>query len=303
MNARSPHAPSRRVASLALGSFLFLLSACGTSSPEGTGDAGGSSDGPEAVSAEAGIAARNQQAAAIGRTAADGKLSADASLPVDCGIGGEAYEPTAEELAAANADTEALVEALETAGFAYTLTEDDLGFLSLEWDYANAEIQAVIDQFWTERYPPEPLPAEEVERLKAENDRLAAALDAVGAGYTRRSDASGAEWMEWDYENPEAQAAVEAVYAELYPPIPPTEEELATVRADADRLAAAFDAAGIDYVRMVDDLGWEWVEWDYDDPEIAGNVDAVFNELYPVAPLPEGTELCEVIDSGLVDGE
>ncbi|MDA3041142.1 MAG: hypothetical protein O3C27_16755 [Actinomycetota bacterium] len=287
--------PRRSLAALA--SFFLLLSACGSS----TSDAGASNEtsgadlAADAVSAEEGAASRQAQASALGAAVgagADGKeLASD--MAIDCGIDVEEYEPTAEEIATSNADTDALADALEAAGIATTRTTDVYGFTILEWDYENSAAQEVADAFWTERYPPEPLPAEEIARIKAENEAIAAALDAVGASYTLGEDALGAEWLQWDYENPEAAEAVAAVYAKLYPSIPPTEEELAESHRQADELAAAFEATGITFTRVSDELGWEWLEWDYEDPEAVAAVEKVFAELYPIDPTIDPCALAE----------
>ncbi len=299
----SSSTPRRSVAALA--SFLLLLSACGSSTSDGSasgagGDAntettegGGAAPVEETVSAEEGAASRQAQESALGAAGASGKERLTSDIAIDCGTGGEVYEPTAEEIATSNADTDALAAALESAGIATTSSTDDYGFTILEWDYENPAAQEVVDTFWTERYPPEPLPAEEIARIKSENDAIAAALDAAGVSYTREQDASGAEWLQWDYENPEASEAVEAVYAELYPPIPPTEEELAESRRQTDQMAAAFEAAGIEFTRVSDELGWEWLEWDYEDPDATAAVEQVFAELYPVDPNLDPCALAE----------
>lgn len=291
--------PRRSLAAAA--AFLLLLSACGGSTSDGAAGSGSDPDSStettaatgDTVSAEEGAASRQAQQSALGAAGAAGKERLTSDMAIDCGAGGEVYEPTAEEIAVANADTDALAAALEAAGIATTSSTDDYGFKLLEWDYENPAAEEIVNAFWTERYPPEPLPAEEIARIQAENDLLAAALDAAGATYTRQQDASGREWLEWDYENPEAVAAVEAVYAELYPVTPPTEEELAVSRRETDELAAAFEAAGIEFTRVSDELGWEWLEWDYEDAEAAAAVEKVFAELYPVDPNLDPCALAE----------
>ncbi len=257
--------------------LTFALSACSSLDTPG---AAGASDGEQSitVSAAEGAVARDMQSAALD---ADAKISSD--LAIDCGID-EVYEPTPEEIASSNADVDGLAAAFEAAGVAYTRSEDELGFVALEWDYESPVAQEVSDTYWAERYPPQPLPSEEVARLKAENDAIVAALEEVGAEYTRHPDPSGAEWIEWDYANAVASDAVETVYAELYPPVPPSTEEVEAAKAENDKLAEAFDAAGIVYTRKADDAGWEWIEWDYEDEQVSLAVQAVFDELYPFDP-------------------
>ncbi len=203
----------------------------------------------------------------------------------------------AEELAAANADQDALAAALDTYGVTYTRSVDEYGFVLIDMDWNDAVAQAVADSFWAERYRPEPIPADELARMTAENDRLAAALDGAGVGYTRQTDRWGNEWIEYDYEDPKAQEVVDAYYAELYPPVPLSAEELATMRAENDRIAAAFDAAGVAYTRMTDETGWEWLEWDFEDADTVAAVDAVYAELYPIDPT---IDPCALVDDAAV---
>jgi hypothetical protein len=321
MNA--PKRRSRLVAAAAgLAGLALVAGACGDdpaptepSAAVDTADTTDTTDGVVQVSATEGAAARAERDAVLGRAEAPlGSYGAEAStmtvasdqpIPIegDCGIGGEPYVPTAEEIAAANADTDALAAVLDTYGVAYERIVDDLGFAYLETDYADVVAQSVVDSFWADRYPPEPIDPAELDRIRAENDRIAAALDAAGVAYTRQSDDSGWEWLEWDYENVAAQEAVEAVYAELYPPVPPSAEELERMHAENDRVAAAFDAAGITYTRMTDDAGWEWIEWDYEDPAAGEAAQKVFEELYPPMPMPEPIVCVEPALVDPIEGE
>ncbi|MFN3218020.1 MAG: hypothetical protein ACE367_16110 [Acidimicrobiales bacterium] len=326
MNA--PKHRSRLVAAAAgLAGLVLVAGACGDdpaptepSAAIDTADTTDTTDGVVQVSAADGAAARAERDAVLGRAEAPlGSHGAESSaltvatdqpIPTegDCGIGGEPYVPTAEEIAAANADTDALAIVLDTYGITYERIVDDLGFAYLETDYTDVVAQSVVDSFWADRYPPEPIDPAELDRIRAENDRIAAALDAAGVAYTRHSDDSGWEWLEWDYENAAAQEAVEAVYAELYPPVPPSAEESERMRAENDRVAAAFDAAGIAYTRMTDEAGWEWIEWDYEDPAASEAAQEVFEELYPPMPMPEPIvcvepALVDPIEGEAIEGE
>lgn len=247
---------------------------------------------------------------AVAATESTEPYPTDGPYPVDCGYGGEPYVPTAEELAEVNADSNALAAVLTRYGIDHTFVVDDIGYGYVEYDFDDVVTQSVVDSFWEQRYPiepSEPISVEELDRLQAENDLIAAALDAAGIAYTRVTDESGFEYLEWDYENADAQAAVDAVYAELYPPTPPTSEDLEFMNAENDRLATAFDAAGIAYTIVSDDAGWSWVEWDYDDESLIDAVAAVFDELYPVEPLGElpiapPIDDCEIdIEPGIID--
>ncbi len=307
--SRTTHNPNRRVrfiANIAGAVTLSLFAvACGSDAELTTSDPGGQATDvttAPVLSAADGAAARDAQQAARGSTGAlqtsatnqeDSRLASDSLI--DCGI---PYEPSAEEIRDANANTDALVAVLDTYEVPYEVITDDFGFTYVQTDYIDVVAQSVVDSFWQNRFPVdeaviEPISAEDLARQTAENDALVAALEAVGATYTRHSDDAGWEWIEWDYENAEAATAIEAVYAELYPPVPPSADELASMKAENDKVAAAFDAAGIAFTRPVDQAGWEWIEWDYDDESIQDAVTAVFDELYPVEPGLPCPELLE----------
>ncbi len=260
------------------------LAACGSDTSATTAtEASEAVNSTDVVSAEAGAAARDRMAAAQ----PDSKLASGAaadSIAVDCGLDGEPYVPTAEELAANNGDTSAFAAAFDAAGIAYTTITDDFGFTYLEYDYDDAAARTAADAFWNERYPVEPPLQADLDQVRSDNDVIAAALDGAGIAYTRTTDVAGWDMIVWDYEDQAAQDAVNAAYAELYPPQPPSAEDLAYMAAENDKLAAAFDAAGVPYTMVSDEVGWSWIEWDFEDPAIVAAVDAVYNELYPVAP-------------------
>ena len=227
----------------------------------------------DVLSAAEGAAARSRrtQFQPLAATAKDmgGKLAAasaslgaidDKPAPAQCGSGEGDSQPSPDDIASANADTEALAGTLRTYGIAYTRSTDGQGYLSLDWDYNDVVAQSVSDSYWANRYPSQPPSQAELDQVKAENDAVARHLDTAGIAYTRTRDAQGWENVEYDYDNPAAQKAVDDAYTELYPPVPPSAEELAITRADNDRQAAAFDAAGIAYRRVSDELGWEWLE-------------------------------------------
>jgi len=244
------------------------------------------------LSAEAGMAARAQRAqfgpggAAGLAESATAKVAAGADAAMCGPADGGDYVPTAEELANANADIEAQASVFDTYGIAYTRSVDELGYLILRWDTNDVVAQSVSDSFWADRYPV-PVPTQaELDKARADNDVIARHLDEAGIPYTRSTDGSGWETIDYDYDDPAAQKAVDEAYAELYPPVAPTAEEKAAMKADNDKLAAAFDQAGIAYTRKSDELGWEWIEWDYENPTVQAEVDAVFAELYPVEEGP-----------------
>ncbi len=287
--------PPRKTLALAL-AFGLTITACGsdgttdsaTTSTEATTATTGDNTQTAVLTAEEGAAARQERAALTAGVSTEGGAAAASLAAIDGRLadsalecGGEVYVPTAEELAAVNADVDALAATFDRFGITYTASVDDTGYAYLDYDYNDAVVQSVADSFWQDRYPVQPPSQEDLDSVRATNDVLAAALDAAGVAYTRTTDDAGWENLEWDYENLDAQAAIDAAYAELYPPIPPSAEDLAYQNEENSKLMAAFDAAGVPYTLMTDELGWAWVEWDYLDESLNDRVNAVFNELYP----------------------
>ncbi|MEL6892161.1 MAG: hypothetical protein AAFP84_11230 [Actinomycetota bacterium] len=307
--------PHRLSAALVAGAVI--LAACGSDGELADEQLPGVDDttDDEVVSAAAGAAARNVQARFAGRAnsvaeaspSADAttSVSADSDITIDCG-GLEPYEPTQAELDTANAEARELATALTRFGVEHTVEVDDLGFESVRTDWTDAVAQSVVDSWWNARFPVdepvgepaqvEPIDPGELEQIRAENEALAAGFDEAGIAYSRESDESGYEWITWDWENPEAEAVVAEVYAELYPPPPPTPEEVERFTEENARLTAAFDERSVAYTVVRDELGWEWVEWDYDDEALWPVIDEVFAELYP--PVDCG-ELLSVDDPAL----
>ncbi len=214
---------------------------------------------------------------------ASASLSATSALLEDVATGdcGTPWVPSEEEVTERNADTEGLAAALESAGVAITRSTGTYGFVVVEYDYEDKAAQEVADRYWFERYPPEPIDSAELAENVRTNDAVAAALDAIGVSYERTTDLSGWESLEFDYENQAANDAVDAVYAEIFPPEPPSAEVLEQMRAENEQLAAAFTEAGIAHTLVRDEIGWEWIEWDIDDEATNAAVIGVFDALFP----------------------
>lgn len=222
-------------------------------------------------------------------------------LTIDCT--GEQWRPSPEDVAAANADSDALASTLDRYGVAYTVSEDEFGFRFVEYDYADVIAESVAASFWADRYPAQPLPADELDRIRAEIDGLAARFDDAAITYTRMSDASGWEWLDWDYTDPDAQAIADAYYTELYPPldcdgmpmpvepgVAPSfddlpEAERERILAEVEGLRAAFEGAGVTYTEVTDADGYTYLEWDYEDPATQEVADAFYADFF--APDPE----------------
>lgn len=214
-------------------SLGVVAGACG-SDVDTTATAPIDSPATSVVSGPDGAEARAAQAAARPVVAESASLPAASSMAADSVSGmciGEPYVPSAEEIALANADTDALVATLVTYGVAHEVVTDDLGFSYVQTDYSDVVAQSVVDSFWQNRYP----------------------VDDVG---------------------------IDVIDIDEYEPVAPSAGELAAMAADNDKLAAGFDRAGIAFTRVSDELGWEWIEWDYDDESIQEAVMAVFDEVY-----------------------
>jgi hypothetical protein len=252
---------------------------------------------PRVLSAEEGAAARGRQGqyGSSATAASDTKLAGDSSVG-ECGV----YEPTQADIDVSNADTEALVAEFVRFGVTHERSVDATGYVVVDYDYDDVVAQSVADSFWSARYPPEPIPQEDIDANTASNDVIANELEAAGVDFTRSTDESGWESIEYDYDDPAAQAAVDAAWLIISPPQPPSAEELATLTEENARIIAAFDAAAIEYELVSDELGWAWVEWDYEDESIGEQVNSVFAELYPAVEIDPGVE-CASVDQVAVD--
>lgn len=255
---------------------------------------------PRVVSATEGQAARDRFAP-VGAGAAESSVAADEAI----GSCGGVYVPTQEELDNANADADGLAAEFERFGVASTRSIDELGFVYIEYDYDDAVVASIADSYWAAKYPvepPEPVPQAELDAVRADNDIIVAALEEAGVEVVRTTDEMGWESLEYDYEDPAAQAAVNAAWLIISPPEPPSAEVLADQTKYNDELMAAFDQAGISYELVSDELGWAWVEWDYEDTAVADQVSAVFDALYPPT-LIDPSEQCLYDDTSVVSSE
>ncbi|MEM7285875.1 MAG: hypothetical protein AAF480_05950 [Actinomycetota bacterium] len=202
---------------------------------------------------------------------------------------GEIFEIPEEDLEFMREENAALTAALDEAGVAYELITDEGGWEWVEWDYEDPAAQEVVDAFYIERYPPEPIPEEELERIREENAGLMAALDEAGVAHELITDEGGWEWVEWDYEDPAAQAAVDAYYAEVFGDdwigegehcvFPeeewiPTDEDVERAEAEVAEMSAVLEAAGVEFTVVEEGNGLRWVEFDYDDPAAMEAMDA-----------------------------
>lgn len=165
-------------------------------------------------------------------------------------------ELAGDELADIQAEEDALHLHLQDLGIEHSYEDlGGVGFRVVEWDYEDEAANDAVEDFWVERYP---LAPDEVAAMNADSDELAVHLTAAGVDYTVDTDADGVRWVEWDEDDPVAEAAVDAFYA-------PTPEDIAEMNAEEDGLAAHLAAAGIEHTVTTDPDGSRWVEWDYED--------------------------------------
>ncbi len=247
---------------------------------------------PRVVSAEQGAASRLRFVPLQRSTGLTAESSVVGPATADCRID---YVPSAEEISAANGDTAGLIAAFDRFGIEYTSTTDDEGYLVVDYAYHDAVAQSVAASYWADRHPIEPVAQEELDAIVANNDVVAAHFDAAGLAYERRTDDLGYESIDYDYDDPAAQAAVEAAWMIISPPQPPTGHELEQQTELNNALMTAFDASGMPYELVTDALGWAWVEWDTSDVTIAQRYDAIINELYPPITIDPIVE-CEVLE-------
>jgi hypothetical protein len=179
---------------------------------------------------------------------------AEEEVVEDCDLGW-----TPEDIAATNADEDALAAFLDQRGIQYTREPDEDGIRWVVWDESDEAANDAVDAFYAERHPLSP---EDLADLQAEQDALAAFLDERGIHYTRDSDADGVDYVVWDENDDAANAATDEFYAEHYPTPP---EQLAELQAEEDALAAFLDERGVRYTREPDVEGIRWVVWDDSD--------------------------------------
>jgi len=173
----------------------------------------------------------------------------------DCGL-----DLTQEEIAEIQADEDALDAYLDARTITHSWREPDAeGLRFVEWDDLDNAANAAVDAFWAERYPLTPA---DIEAYNAEADGLAAELEAKGIDHRVTTDGQ-VRTVEWDEDDATASDAVDAYFAALYPL---TAEEIETINADADRLAAHLEEKDIDHEIVEETDGSRWVEWDDEDP-------------------------------------
>jgi hypothetical protein len=147
---------------------------------------GGTDDRPAAAAAEEGVTVAGPE---------DEGTSAD-----EC-----SREITPEEIATMQADEDALAAYLDGLGIEHRMVDlGVLGVRTVEWDTGDPAANEAVEDFWDGR---DPMPPADVAVYNEHEEALAAHFDAVGIAYTVDTDPDGARTVEWDYDDPAANAA------------------------------------------------------------------------------------------------
>jgi hypothetical protein len=215
------------------------------------------------------------------------------------------WEPTADEIAELNTETDALVEYLADAGFAVEVETDDMGLTNVVFSDADSENEALwqaVDTFYGELYgePVEWQPtADELAEINAETDALIEYLADAGFTVEIGTDELGFTYpafTEADNDNDALWRTVEAFNADRYgdPTLDgtdpyhgdwqPTAEQLAQNNSETEGLIAALAEAGFTVSTATDELGFVYADFtdaDYDNDALMRIVDEYYMELYP----------------------
>jgi len=179
--------------------------------------------------------------------------------------------------AAANAEQDALADYLAAHGIAFeVVTDGEFHWVEIDWEDPAA--QAAMEDFYWERYP---TPQEVIDQVNADNEALAQYLRDHGIEVTVTTDRHGMTMVEWDWEDPAAQLAVEDYYWNLYP-MP--QEVIDQINADAEALAEFLRAKGFDATVTFDRHGVATTEFDWEDPAVQEALAEYWSEF--AVPMP-----------------
>ncbi len=126
---------------------------------------------------------------------------AQTDLDDDFCFGGE-WEPTAEELAEINAETEALAEHLRGLGFEVTVETDEFGFTYVDFESEDEALFAAMDDFYRQLFADEIAGWSDEEKAEwnAEIDEWVAELAAEGITVETEEIAPGVYDIVWTEE-------------------------------------------------------------------------------------------------------
>ncbi len=228
----------------------------------------------------------------------------------DIDLGGfEDWQPSADEIAEINAETDALIASLADAGFALEVETDEFGItypVFRDADESNDALWEAVDAFYTERYGDvdfgefdsgesdievwEPS-AGEIAEMNAETDALIASLADAGFTLEVETDEFGITYpvfRDADESNDALWEAMDAFYLERYGELDewqPTAEELAAINAETDALIAYLADAGITVATATDEVGFvypDFTDADYNNAALMQIIDEYYMALYPV---------------------
>ncbi|NNK91381.1 MAG: hypothetical protein HKO87_03035, partial [Acidimicrobiia bacterium] len=198
-------------------------------------------------------------------------------------------ELSQEEIDEVNAEAAALAAAFDAAGISYEMVTEDIGFTFVEWDWEDDAANEVAEQVFKDLYGDEEwfdeeLPQDVIDEINAEGAALAAAFDAAGVSYEMVTEDIGITYPEWDWEDEAAEAVADEFYKDLYGDEEWFDEELPQevideINAEGAALAAAFDAAGVSYEMVTDEMGVTYPEWDWEDDAAKDVVDQFYADL------------------------
>jgi hypothetical protein len=114
----------------------------------------------------------------------------------------EDWEPTAEELAEINAETEAMAEYLRGQGFEVTVETDELGFSYVDFESEDEALFAAMDDFYRQLFADEVAGWSDEEKAEwnAEINELVAELEADGITVETEEIAPGVYDIVWTEE-------------------------------------------------------------------------------------------------------
>ncbi len=208
--------------------------------------------------------------AAFAGTDKPATASTDQDTSIACVV--EDWQPTPDEIAEINAETDALVAYLADAGFTVKVETNEFGISYPLFDVADESNDALweaMDAFYTERYGDfddaafedwQPS-ADEITEMNAETDALVAFMADAGFTLTLETDEFGITYpvfSDTDESNDALWDAMDAFYVERYGDLDewqPTPEEIAEINAETDALVAYLADAGFTVEVETDDMG------------------------------------------------
>ncbi|MCP4307445.1 MAG: hypothetical protein GY788_21750 [bacterium] len=199
------------------------------------------------------------------------------------------WEPTAEELAEINAETDDLVEYLKGKGFGVTVETDELGFTYVDFDENSDEaLFEAMDEFYAERFAAEVASWSDEDKAEFNKwtDEFIAELAEQGITAEKEEIAPGVYDLVWTEELDQALMELDG---DLFfgddegweDDWEITEEMLAELNAETDALVEYLADLGHEVTVTTDDDGFKYVDFDEStDEAIFEAVDAFYQERF-----------------------